>query len=51
MAGVTRVVVRSHIERGIRGLIANKTKSVDVEAMVGVVREGGEVSSGRAAFG
>jgi hypothetical protein len=37
IAGVTSVEVRSHIERGIRGLIASKTRSVDVEAMIAVV--------------
>lgn len=37
MAGVRSVEVRSHIERGIRGVIASKTKSVDVEAMIAAV--------------
>lgn len=37
MTGVRSVEVRSHIERGIRGLIASKTRSVDVEAMIAVV--------------
>lgn len=43
MTGVMRAEVRSHMESGIRGLIASRRKSVDVEAMVGTVLEGGEV--------
>lgn len=34
MFGVRNVDVRSHIAKGIRGLMASKTKSVEVEAMM-----------------
>ena len=34
MFGVTSVDVRSHIDNGIRGLMASKMKRVDVEAMM-----------------
>lgn len=37
MLGVMSVEVRSHIASGSKGVIASKTKSVDVEVMMVVV--------------